>query len=83
MIDWCPVTGLARPACRVGALGVLVDLVPVRQDRDILPAMTLAGCDEADRAVAMFLGKMGKMGTDLFYGEVKWGQIYFMARGQK
>ena len=54
VIDRCPVPGMARPPCRVGALGVLVDLVSMRQDRDVLPAMTLTGGDEADLAVAMF-----------------------------
>ena len=55
VINRRPVPGMARPAGRVGALSVLVDPVPVRQDRDVLPAMTLAGGDEADLAVTMFL----------------------------
>ena len=55
VIDRCPVSGVVRPPGRVGTFGVLVNLVSVRQDRDVLPAMTLAGGDEADLAVAVFL----------------------------
>ena len=55
VINRHPVPGMALPAARVGALSVLVDTASMRLDRDVLPAMTLAGGDEADRAVTMFL----------------------------
>jgi hypothetical protein len=55
LFDRRPVALMPRPALRADPLGVGVDPVGVRQDRDVFSTVRWPGGDEEDRAVAVFL----------------------------
>ena len=55
MIDLSSVAEMACPTSRIEALGILIDPVSMGQEGDICSPMALAGRDDADLSVAMFL----------------------------
>src|SRR4051812_2895555 len=53
--DRCPVAGLPTPALRIALTGSLIDCVPLRKQRSIVPSMTLSRCDIADPAMPVLM----------------------------